>query len=66
MDPTQTSYFQKGTGSSSLQVLEVPDSGIPIVAMAPADPRPSKSEEALARDLMALGRCRIIEEPPDD
>lgn len=66
MDPAQTSNFQMGEGSASLQVPEVPASSVPDVAMAPADPGPSKSEEALARDLMASGWCRIVEEPPND
>ena len=55
-----------GEGSASLQVPKVPASSVPDVAMAPADLGPSESEEALARDLMASGWCRIVEEPPDD
>ena len=66
MDLAQTSNFQMEAGSASLQVLEVPASSIPDVVMAPADPGPSESEEALAKDLMASGWCRIVEEPPDD
>ena len=62
----QTSNMKMGVGSASMQVPEAPSRSVPDVVMAPADLGPSESEDALARDLLASGWCRIVEELPDD
>ena len=55
-----------GIGCASLQPPDDPARNVPKVVMAPADQGPSASEDALARDMLAAGWCRVVEVPPDE
>ena len=66
VDCAQTSNIPTRAGGTMMQASADQDCSIPEVEMAPADPSPSISEDALARDLLASVWCRIVEEPTDD
>jgi len=65
-DNAQTLNLQMGIASTSTQAPDAQARSAHGVEMAPVNLGPSESESALARDLLATGWCRIVEEPPDD